>query len=288
MEQRAGWRVCWWPAGEPIKWPHILYTHYSLTLCGFVQVNHNLPEKIVVYRDGVSEGQLRMVEQYEIPQLVKCFDTFPSYEPKLVFIVVQKRINTTLYSCGSNSFGTAPPGTVLDHTLTHRNWSGVLVMSTCPWLRDDSNAKFFFSSQGRLLSDCTSLQPGLWTPYTLHLFVQHSKPQSRPFAKVSIARFKCTYMWISMSACFWRTKHMVIIKSSTPGWLSRCAICTGTGQAPFESQHHASMPTNWLSCRASTCTRNLPSSCRISSSSFELWRLFPQTSCSCHSKTSTR
>ncbi|XP_062240466.1 piwi-like protein 2 [Platichthys flesus] len=85
----------------------------------YYEVNHNLPEKIVVYRDGVSDGQLKTVEQYEIPQLIKCFENFPSYEPKLVFIVVQKRISTTLYSCASNNFGTPPPGTIVDHTLTH-------------------------------------------------------------------------------------------------------------------------------------------------------------------------
>ncbi|KAK2902445.1 piwi-like protein 2 [Channa argus] len=88
----------------------------------YFEVNHNLPEKIVVYRDGVSDGQLKMVEQYEIPQLIKCFETFPGYEPKLVFIVVQKRISTTLYSWASNHFGTPPPGTVLDHTLTQKDW----------------------------------------------------------------------------------------------------------------------------------------------------------------------
>nr|XP_057926139.1 piwi-like protein 2 [Doryrhamphus excisus]XP_057926140.1 piwi-like protein 2 [Doryrhamphus excisus] len=86
------------------------------------EMNHNLPERIVVYRDGVSDGQLKMVEQYEIPQLIKCFETFPSYEPKLVFIVVQKRISTTLYSWVGNSFGTPSPGTVLDHTLTQKDW----------------------------------------------------------------------------------------------------------------------------------------------------------------------
>eukprot|EP00064_Thunnus_orientalis_P003717 superscaffoldBa00000315_g3728 len=93
------------------------------------KVNHNLPEKIVVYRDGVSDGQLKMVEQYEIPQLIKCFETFPSYEPKLVFIVVQKRISTTLYSWASNNFGTPPPGTVLDHTLTQKDWVDFYLMA---------------------------------------------------------------------------------------------------------------------------------------------------------------
>ncbi|XP_035515119.1 piwi-like protein 2 [Morone saxatilis] len=95
----------------------------------YYEVNHNLPEKIVVYRDGVSDGQLMMVEQYEIPQLIKCFETFPSYEPKLVFIVVQKRISTTLYCCNANNFGTPPPGTVLDHTLTQRDWVDFYLMA---------------------------------------------------------------------------------------------------------------------------------------------------------------
>uniref|UniRef100_A0A3B5M9T0 Piwi-like protein 2 n=1 Tax=Xiphophorus couchianus TaxID=32473 RepID=A0A3B5M9T0_9TELE len=93
------------------------------------EINHNLPEKIVVYRDGVSDGQLKMVEQYEIPQLIKCFETFPSYEPKLVFIVVQKRISTNLYSWTSNNFGTPSPGTVLDHTLTQKDWVDFYLMA---------------------------------------------------------------------------------------------------------------------------------------------------------------
>lgn len=83
-----------------------------------MQLNHAMPEKIFVFRDGVSDGQLSMVEQYEIPQVIKCFETFPNYEPKLVFIVVRKRISTTLFSSGVNSYGPPAPGTILDHTLT--------------------------------------------------------------------------------------------------------------------------------------------------------------------------
>lgn len=95
----------------------------------YYEVNHNLPEKIVVYRDGVSDGQITVVEQYEIPQVVKCFEMFPNYEPKLVFIIVQKRISTTIYSCAANNFGTPPPGTILDHTLTHRKWVDFYLMA---------------------------------------------------------------------------------------------------------------------------------------------------------------
>ncbi|MGH0131652.1 UNVERIFIED_CONTAM: hypothetical protein FKN15_056734 [Acipenser sinensis] len=93
------------------------------------QVNHNLPEKIVVYRDGVSDGQLKAVEDFEIPQLLKCFETFPRYEPKMAFIVVQKRIGTTLYSCSGDRFGTPPPGTILDHTVTNKEWVDFYLMA---------------------------------------------------------------------------------------------------------------------------------------------------------------
>nr|XP_055052682.1 piwi-like protein 2 [Misgurnus anguillicaudatus] len=95
----------------------------------YYEVNHTFPEKIVIYRDGVSDGQLKTVELYEIPQVLKCFETIPNYEPKLAFIVVQKRISTTLYSYGSDHFGTPSPGTVLDHTVTNRDWVDFYLMA---------------------------------------------------------------------------------------------------------------------------------------------------------------
>ncbi|KAJ8263194.1 hypothetical protein COCON_G00156510 [Conger conger] len=95
----------------------------------YYELNHTFPEKIVVYRDGVSDGQLPTVEKFEIPQLLKCFETFPNYEPKLAFIVVQKRISTTLYACSDERFGTPPPGTVLDHTVTNREWVDFYLMA---------------------------------------------------------------------------------------------------------------------------------------------------------------
>lgn len=135
------------------------HPHLKTIVCSFVQVNHNLPEKIVVYRDGVSDSQLRMVEQYEIPQLIKCFETFPSYEPKLVFIVVQKRISTTLYSCAANNFGTPPPGTVLDHTLTQRDWSVLIYPSE--WVVNRSSFKLLVCYT--MLHSCLSLRQNLKT-----------------------------------------------------------------------------------------------------------------------------
>uniref|UniRef100_A0A8C9WEI5 Piwi-like protein 2 n=1 Tax=Scleropages formosus TaxID=113540 RepID=A0A8C9WEI5_SCLFO len=95
----------------------------------YYEVNHHFPQKIVVYRDGVSDSQLKMIELYEIPQLHECFQTFPDFEPKLTFMVVQKRVSVTLYSLARDSYGTLPPGILLDHTVTSREWLDFYLMS---------------------------------------------------------------------------------------------------------------------------------------------------------------
>ncbi|XP_036096359.1 piwi-like protein 2 isoform X1 [Molossus molossus] len=100
----------------------------SLKLClvgslkKFYEVNHCLPEKIVVYRDGVSDGQLETVANYEIPQLLKCFEAFENYQPKMVVFVVQKKISTNLYLAATEHFAAPSPGTVVDHTITSCEW----------------------------------------------------------------------------------------------------------------------------------------------------------------------
>ncbi|XP_073445031.1 piwi-like protein 2 isoform X2 [Dendrobates tinctorius] len=95
----------------------------------FHEVNHILPEKIVVYRDGVSDGQLSVVQNYEIPQLQSCFSSFENYSPRMVVIVVQKRISTNMYCCNVGEFVTPAPGTVLDHTVTSREWVDFFLLS---------------------------------------------------------------------------------------------------------------------------------------------------------------
>lgn len=37
------------------------------------EVNGVLPERIIVFRDGVGDGQLRAVFEHEVPQLNECF-----------------------------------------------------------------------------------------------------------------------------------------------------------------------------------------------------------------------
>ncbi|XP_044132910.1 piwi-like protein 2 [Bufo gargarizans] len=95
----------------------------------FYEVNHVLPEKIVVYRDGVSDGQMPVVQNYEVPQLQTCLGTFQGYSPRIVVIVVQKRISTNMYCCHNGEYVTPAPGTVLDHTVTSRDWVDFYLLS---------------------------------------------------------------------------------------------------------------------------------------------------------------
>ncbi len=59
-----------------------------------------LPDRIVIYRDGVGDGQLQFVQKHEIAQIQDVFRHFAvvDYQPKLTFIVVGKRINTRIFA----------------------------------------------------------------------------------------------------------------------------------------------------------------------------------------------
>uniref|UniRef100_A0A182KF12 Uncharacterized protein n=1 Tax=Anopheles christyi TaxID=43041 RepID=A0A182KF12_9DIPT len=76
-----------------------------------------LPRRIIVYRDGVGEGQLRHVVDHEVramkEKLTKVYEN-NEYKCQLSVIVVNKRINTRLFDGGRNP----PPGTVVDDIVT--------------------------------------------------------------------------------------------------------------------------------------------------------------------------
>lgn len=56
------------------------------------------PDRIIIFRDGVSDGDLEYVDKYEVKQLLLTFDRIaPNYKPQLSVVIVQKRINTRLF-----------------------------------------------------------------------------------------------------------------------------------------------------------------------------------------------
>ncbi|XP_030023692.1 piwi-like protein Ago3 [Manduca sexta] len=100
------------------------------SLTHYLRSNGTLPDKIIIYRDGVGDGQLKLVHDYEIPQMKICFSAMGQpYSPTLTYIVVQKRINTRIFMKSAQGFDNPHPGTVVDHAITRRDWYDFLIAS---------------------------------------------------------------------------------------------------------------------------------------------------------------
>ncbi|XP_026756481.2 piwi-like protein Ago3 [Galleria mellonella] len=96
----------------------------------YLRTNGKFPDRIIIYRDGVGDGQLKQIQQYEIPQMQICFTTMDAtYKPTLTYVVVQKRINTRIFMKVSGGFENPHPGTVVDHAVTRRDWYDFLIVS---------------------------------------------------------------------------------------------------------------------------------------------------------------
>ncbi|XP_074030996.1 protein argonaute-2 [Leptinotarsa decemlineata] len=92
----------------------------------FYEKNRGMkPERIVFFRDGVSEGQFDQVRQAEIRAIRSACKKVQAsdYEPKITFLVVQKRHHTRLFPTNprdseDKNFN-VPAGTCVDTTITH-------------------------------------------------------------------------------------------------------------------------------------------------------------------------
>ena len=92
----------------------------------------SFPENILVYRDGVSEGQYEKVINEELPQLRQaCKEKYlPADQknglPRLTIIIVGKRHHTRFYPTTvqtADRFSNPKPGTVVDRGVTEaHNW----------------------------------------------------------------------------------------------------------------------------------------------------------------------
>jgi eukaryotic translation initiation factor 2C len=134
-----------WPAELQIQtaWQEMVSGLDSLLksrLRLWVKRNRTYPEKILVYRDGVSEGQYKLVLDEELPAIRKaCEEVYPAAQtkqgmPHITIIIVGKRHNTRFYptkkedadrSCNPQN------GTVVDRGVTEaRNWDFFLQAHT--------------------------------------------------------------------------------------------------------------------------------------------------------------
>lgn len=106
--------------------------HSNLTdgLKRYHQLNGQMPDRIFIFRDGVGEGQLQAIKEFELEQVKQCFKEIGSYEPRFAFIIVTKRINTRLFEkVGPGRLQNPRPGTVADSEITRPEWYDFFLVS---------------------------------------------------------------------------------------------------------------------------------------------------------------
>ncbi|XP_009069078.1 PREDICTED: piwi-like protein 1 [Acanthisitta chloris] len=96
----------------------------------WLQWNKYLPTRIFVYRDGIGDGQLNVLVNYEVPQILHCLRSFGTdYKPGLTVIVVKKRVNSRFFEEVKGELKNPPPGTVVDSVVTRPEWYDFFVVS---------------------------------------------------------------------------------------------------------------------------------------------------------------
>lgn len=92
---------------------------FSKALENYKRINGCYPIKIVIFRDGISEGQFDHCLRYEVQQFESTLKQFGLDIP-ICFVIVQKRINTKIYTVTNDGRVNPDPGTIVDHTITKR------------------------------------------------------------------------------------------------------------------------------------------------------------------------
>ncbi|KAL7673510.1 hypothetical protein ACOME3_008365 [Neoechinorhynchus agilis] len=93
--------------------------------------HHNqggIPRSIIVYRDGIGDGQLGCIGMSECHQILAAMkisaqsSSANDLTPKLTYIVVKKRLNSRFFVRGKDSLNNPNGGLVVDRVVTMERW----------------------------------------------------------------------------------------------------------------------------------------------------------------------
>lgn len=134
-------------AGEEIV--NDLHSCLQAALDSWVTNEKKKPQTVVVYRDGVGDGQLQDLLGEEVRQFQKFFGS----SIKLTFIVVKKRINTRFFVEHNKKVMNPPPGTVVDQVVTREEWYDFYIVS------QSSNSGTVMPTHYNVIYDTKGLTP---------------------------------------------------------------------------------------------------------------------------------
>ncbi|GAB1602280.1 piwi-like protein 1 [Argonauta hians] len=101
----------------------------QMLLKRYHELNNCFPERIFIFRDGVGDGQLNVLLNYEVKQYTEAFKNFEAANFRLTVVVVKKRINTRLFSKYGNQWNNPLPGTVVDSDIVRNEWYDFFIVS---------------------------------------------------------------------------------------------------------------------------------------------------------------
>jgi aubergine-like protein len=99
----------------------------------FRDINGTLPDRVIVFRDGVSDGQWETVKETEVKQLTNGLNIALANEPGknclFSFVVVQKKINERFFALNGRKVDNPVPGSVVDNTVNRRYFYDFFIVS---------------------------------------------------------------------------------------------------------------------------------------------------------------
>ncbi|AWP06710.1 putative piwi-like protein 1 isoform 2 [Scophthalmus maximus] len=102
----------------------------TAALKDYLKFNGCLPSRIIVYRDGVGDGQLHSVVNYEVAQIMDSIKSMgQDYLPKLSVVVVKKRISSRFFALLNGRMSNPPTGTIVDTDVTRPEWYDFYIVS---------------------------------------------------------------------------------------------------------------------------------------------------------------
>ncbi|CAI2319039.1 unnamed protein product [Caenorhabditis sp. 36 PRJEB53466] len=94
------------------------------TILRTAKKNRGPPNDILVYFNGVTEGQFGLInEEYSKSIKEACVALSASYRPNITIIASSKMHNERLYKSVNNRVSNLEPGTVVDHTIVHPHYN---------------------------------------------------------------------------------------------------------------------------------------------------------------------
>lgn len=124
------WRSCYWtqPANQEVLDDEVLTEKFQSLLELFRASEKELPKCVLIYRDGVSEGQYLQVLEKELPRITKaCENAYGAdSKPKVTLVVSVKRHATRFFptsDANTDKSKNIKNGTVVDRGVTQaRCW----------------------------------------------------------------------------------------------------------------------------------------------------------------------